>query len=473
MTKILILAQPKSGTTILFQILKESLPGDTVGIFEPPTCQPADVANLAEKNVVAKVLFQPMRGYAHYGPEACAFYDKRVFIHRDPRDMLLSYLLYVSYNLSTTSDFLAFAQLASTLRAKEESPQSISMLELFKLQQRLAGMRLSALRLVETYLQGLRFAVQVSRRHGPGLFRVKYEDIVDRKFNALEQYLGFPLAAVSEVAPQHARVARSKGYGEWRNWFLPADVDYFRPRFAEFMEEFAYADEWSLAEQPAILAKNASGYLRRLADERGHFGMLEYDDHSFPAGLSPLADPSVEQRDYLIPHLRCREVENYPSQGAEILDPHVETVDGQRVNVLTYGQRYMYCYEVQFKATLNDVSFWCLFRNRAGDEVEGNGTAYQGETFPAVAAGARLRVEFNFVCALKPDVYFLNAGVTTSQDGVPVCMVHRIVNAWTILVREWAAAPEASRPHVAVWDAATGVLLTRPTPNDAGPAAER
>jgi hypothetical protein len=454
MHNILILAQPKSGTTILFQILKESLPGETVGIFEPATCRPDEPGQLAGKNVVAKVLFQPIRGYDHYSPEACAFFDKRVFIHRDPRDMLLSYLLYVSYNLPTTSDFLACAQFASTLRAKEQTPQRISILELFRLQQRLAGMRLSALRMVETYLQALRFAVNVSRRHAAGVFRIRYEDIVDRKFDALEQYLGFPLATVSDVAPQYARVARSKGYGEWRNWFLPEDVNYFRPRFAEFMAEFGYADDWHLADEPRVLAKNASGYLLRLADERGHFRALDYRAESFPAELSPAVDPAVEQRDYLIPHLACRVVEHYPTHGAQIVDPHVETPEGQRVNVLTYGRRYVYRYAVQCDAALADVSFWCLFRNRAGDEVESAGSEYQGQRFPAIAAGARLGVEYHFVCTLKPDVYFLNAGVTTAQDGVPVHTVHRIVNAWTIVVRPSPLPADTRPPHFAVSDAA-------------------
>jgi hypothetical protein len=462
MTKILILAQPKSGTTILFQILKESLPGETVGLFEPASCRPEESSQLADKNVVAKVLFQPILGYDHYGPEVCSYFDRRVFIHRDPRDMLLSYLLYVSYNLPVTSDFLSCAQFASTLRAKEQAPRSISILELFRIQQRLAGMRVPALRLVETYLQGLRFAVNVSRRHGAGVFRIRYEDIVDRNFDALQQYLGFPLAAVSEVAPQYARVARSKGYGEWRNWFLPEDVDYFRPRFAEFMAEFGYTDDWPLAEQPQILTKNASGYLLRLADERKQLRALAYDEEqSFPAALSPWVDPSLEHRDYLIPHLACRVVEQYPTRGAQIVDPHVETPDGQRVNVLSYGRRYVYRYDVQFTAALANVSFWCLFRNRAGDEVESHGTDYQGETLPAIAAGAKLRVEFHFVCTMKPDTYFLNAGVTTSQDGVPVHTVHRIVNACTIVVRPSPLPVDTRPPQVAVWDTVGEVRLTR------------
>jgi hypothetical protein len=46
--KILILALPKSGTTILYQMLKESMAEDTLCLFEPATCQPE--ASCATRN---------------------------------------------------------------------------------------------------------------------------------------------------------------------------------------------------------------------------------------------------------------------------------------------------------------------------------------------------------------------------------------------------------------------------------------
>ena len=46
--KILILSLGKSGTTILYQILKESLPDDAVSLFEPPACQPEDPSALRD-----------------------------------------------------------------------------------------------------------------------------------------------------------------------------------------------------------------------------------------------------------------------------------------------------------------------------------------------------------------------------------------------------------------------------------------
>ena len=91
--------------------------------------------------------------------------------------------------------------------------------------------------------------MRVGRVHGRGLFHVGYEDVVERRLGAIEEYLGLPLTATREVDPQYRRVARSKTYSDWRNWFLPEDVEFFRPRMAEYMDEYGYGDDWTLPEE--------------------------------------------------------------------------------------------------------------------------------------------------------------------------------------------------------------------------------
>ena len=109
-TRILVLALPRSGTTILWQILKSSLPDDAVCLFEPASCEPENASAIRDKNVLSKVLIQGGNGGSHYSPQACAFFDKRIFLQRDPRDILVSTLLYSSYHTAITSDFSMFAQ---------------------------------------------------------------------------------------------------------------------------------------------------------------------------------------------------------------------------------------------------------------------------------------------------------------------------------------------------------------------------
>ena len=203
-------------------------------------------------------------GYEHYAPEVCAADHKRLYIHRDPRDVLVSWFLYAAFHVAITTDFCTFAHFAAWLAAKERRPRDISFLDLLALQARLTGPGIPPLLIIEEHLRNLRFAVRVGRLHGRGLFHVGYEEVVERRLGAIEEYLGLPLAATGEVDIAYRRVARSKTYGDWRNWFLPEDVRYFRPRVEEYMAEYGYGDDWTLPENPQVSAASASGFLMRL-----------------------------------------------------------------------------------------------------------------------------------------------------------------------------------------------------------------
>ena len=221
-----------TGTTILYQILKDSLQGENVCLFEPLHCRPPDSIDLTGKNVLSKVLLIDLLAPIAIPPRP-SFFDKRIFIRRDPRDQLVSNFLYGAMVLPVTSDFQKFVRFCAALRAKEECPHRISFLDLWRLQGQLSCER--PLAPLEKCLDRLRISLRVFQQHQDGLFPVAYEDIVDRRLGNREQYLGFAFGATAEVDPRYRRVVRTKGYGDWRNWFLPGDVDYFRPVLAELM----------------------------------------------------------------------------------------------------------------------------------------------------------------------------------------------------------------------------------------------
>ena len=127
----------QSGTTVLYQILKESLPDDAVCLFEP-------------RDVSARGSLRPARqeralqGFAadpcgdHYSPQACAFFNKRIFLRRDPRDLLVSVLLYNTYDTAITHDFWKFAEFPQRLAGQgtalffsASSAKSICMIAFF------------------------------------------------------------------------------------------------------------------------------------------------------------------------------------------------------------------------------------------------------------------------------------------------------------------------------------------------------
>ena len=89
--KIVIAGLPKSGTTALFYKIKNSLPRNAKGLFEPFKYIPNPEDE--KFDLVAKILFWPNRLEADYDSWGC--FDKKIMIIRDPRDRYISEFLYI------------------------------------------------------------------------------------------------------------------------------------------------------------------------------------------------------------------------------------------------------------------------------------------------------------------------------------------------------------------------------------------
>lgn len=101
----------------------------------------------------------------------------------------------------------------------------------------------------------------------------------------------------------------------------------------------------------------------------------------------------------------------YARQGAAIDDPHLETIDGRRVNVLSPGRTYVYRYQVRLERALARVRCGMMIRSLTGIEVGGAASMLPQDALPLVDAGAVIEARFTFRCVLHPGVYFMNAGV--------------------------------------------------------------
>ncbi len=101
----------------------------------------------------------------------------------------------------------------------------------------------------------------------------------------------------------------------------------------------------------------------------------------------------------------------YERQGACIEDPHLETLDGRRVNVLSPGRTYVYRYKVRLERALASVRCGMMIRSLTGIEVGGAASMLPQNALPVVETGTVLEARFDFRCVLHPGVYFMNAGV--------------------------------------------------------------
>lgn len=140
----------------------------------------------------------------------------------------------------------------------------------------------------------------------------------------------------------------------------------------------------------------------------------------------PVGSPAVDD-DYdpnLIPQSTIR----YPSQGAQILEPRMQRLDGSPVNVLVRGQTYRYTYDVRFSDSRMQVRFGMMLKTTTGLELGGGVSHPVQRAVDYVAPGATYRISFDFRCLLQAGVYFANAGVSAlTPDGE--IYLHRLVDA--------------------------------------------
>ena len=155
--------------------------------------------------------------------------------------------------------------------------------------------------------------------------------------------------------------------------------------------------------------------------------------HTEPHGPGPWhvhatepSPPASCDRPQFDPGLRPSSLVEYPKRGAEIVDPHIETLDGHRVNVLVPRESYVITYRVRFHRPAYHVHWGTLIKTIQGVNLSGMAVPKTLEDF--IPAGSDVRVAFHMQCQLTPGVYFANSGVFGVVDGEEGYL-HRMIDA--------------------------------------------
>jgi hypothetical protein len=116
---------------------------------------------------------------------------------------------------------------------------------------------------------------------GSEWFIFKYEDMIEKNYNGLQEYLGFEIKDEAEIptTTKKAKVARKKAYGDWRHWYTGEDLDLFKPAYLPYMELVGYdCDDWTLSPNPVIEPEYSSIYIKELVRKNTLHTILSLKD---------------------------------------------------------------------------------------------------------------------------------------------------------------------------------------------------
>ncbi len=234
--KLAIVAPAKSGSTAVYNSCRAALStgGKCYALFEPQAPWPL----MKLKNYdfsgpfVTKIMASRMLArdsFFHLD-----WFDKRILLVRDVKDLMVSELLFrpmvdpLSYDQDRLQDFVRL------IEEKERAPQSVSVIDLHKEADKLgiSSIDWTIYRDILLHLVNLRARFPFSVVH--------YEDYADGDYSGLRQVLGRRVAQTDLSRSWVSHIQRKGKHGEWRAWFTPSDIEFAEDFFKEYNEAFQY-----------------------------------------------------------------------------------------------------------------------------------------------------------------------------------------------------------------------------------------
>ena len=272
--RVLVLGMPKSGTTLVYARLAQARgldpnqPGPTA-FFEPEP-----LAFWPEETTAKALLVDPAGGWGSRVPEPFrgwtveqaleqgSNFDLPLLLLRDPRDRWLSAFFY-RWLYVHEPDPRDFQRALRLVQHKEAFPRELSFADLARprgLPQEdwLADLavRMDRLRSLEEQARAAGWAV------------LRYEDFRRGNFDALAGRIppNWVLTPEGEQARNFNHIARTRGDGNWRKWWLPEDEALFRPLWQPHLEAWEYESggAWDFDPQPILNPTEGSEYMKGL-----------------------------------------------------------------------------------------------------------------------------------------------------------------------------------------------------------------
>jgi hypothetical protein len=247
--RTIIYGQARSGTTALYLLLQAQLPTATLCFLEPSL--PYAPAVCLAPDVLVKSLVASLPGTHEVVPDP-AWFQRRYVLVRDPRDRLLSALLFLLHwappaGQGQDEQASRCQEVTRLLRRNERHPGRLSVQALF------------------AAVMAIRFGLTGSDA-GEALWALQCRFLTweaQLPAHTLVRYEWLITAFPHPTPRPYAWIRRSASMGEWRHWFTPEDCAYFQPLLRPYLRRFGYPDDWTLAAAPTIASAGSSQYVER------------------------------------------------------------------------------------------------------------------------------------------------------------------------------------------------------------------
>ncbi len=258
--KTLIVGLGKSGTSKLTYMIAGGMASEPEVFFEPKGALGLeDIKQHREITSKSSVVHKSL--YLHNKTIdfdiVSKLYDRKIWIVRDPRDRLISLLLYRWFRGHKPNP-QKYKRTLALVKAKEAKPASVTLKELWEI-------TIEKNTFKQKLEQDTKRLMTVLENLDSSWFIYPYREMVDGSVSDLEQYLGHKVEVENEVPDKFNRVVRSKAYGNWKDWFTAEDVLFFKPFLDPIIQKYNLGEaNWSLHEKPQLDPEKGSVYMQKL-----------------------------------------------------------------------------------------------------------------------------------------------------------------------------------------------------------------
>lgn len=141
----------------------------------------------------------------------------------------------------------------------------------------------------------------------------------------------------------------------------------------------------------------------------------------------PTRDTSTTQDGY-DPSLISQSLVSLEQHGACIRNARITTLNGEPVNLLCMGKKYIFEYQVDFSADAYNVGFGCGVRTTSGLMLAGASTFLSKKERCIFINKEQIKqIRFEFTCNLLPGIYFWQCGVRGFISDEEIYL-HRIID---------------------------------------------